>query len=119
MTTCALCCWQVTTEHLPVYVTPGAVDPAVFDPDQVSPAPFCAGYGVGPVFGFIARLSLEKGPGLFLAAAAIVAARMPDARFFMIGRPVSPQYFNGLISIRDSLGLRDVVGDSRTAAAGD
>ena len=45
-----------------MYVTPGAVDAAVFDPNVVTPADFCVNgdYGESVVFGFIARLSLEK-----------------------------------------------------------
>jgi hypothetical protein len=48
----------------------------VFDPDRTDPAPFCEHYGPGPVFGFIARLSLEKGPGLFMAAASLLVHKM-------------------------------------------
>lgn len=58
------------------YVTPGSVDLQVFDPDRTAPAPFCEHYGSGPVYGFIARLSLEKGPGLFMAAASILVHSM-------------------------------------------
>lgn len=39
----------------------------------------------GPMIGYVGRLSPEKHPALFLRAAALVHARLPDARFVMIG----------------------------------
>ena len=105
----------VQAEHLPAYVTPGVVDTALFNPDKVAPAPFCANLRKqgGPVFGFIARLSPEKGPGMFIQAASIVVRTLPTARFFMIGRPLSKSFLASMTALRSGLGLTDVVRGTR------
>lgn len=38
-----------------------------------------------PVVGFLARISPEKSPGMFLRAAALVAEAVPEARFLVVG----------------------------------
>lgn len=61
------------------------------------------------MFGFVARLSLEKGPGLFLAAAGIVLQRIPTARFMMVGRPTTKPYLAGLWRLAQAYGVADHV----------
>ncbi len=103
----------VVAEGRPTYVTHGAVDTVEFDPDRVQPAPICdkrtwsspAGPTTGPVFGFIARLSMEKGPGMFLAAAQIVLAALPSARFVMVGRPNTPTYLEAIKQLARVYGI--------------
>lgn len=61
------------------------------------------------MFGFIARLSLEKGPGLFLAAAQIVLRTIPDALFLMVGRPSVLEYQLGILRLAEAYGVADRV----------
>ena len=108
----------VVAERMPTYVTHGAVDPAEYNPDTVTRADFCAkenwpaaagGPTNGPVFGLIARISLEKGPGLFLAAAALVLQQIPDARFLMVGKPARKEYLEAIEKLAQAYGVADKV----------
>jgi glycosyltransferase involved in cell wall biosynthesis len=105
----------VVIEHIPTFVTHGAVDVDTWSPGA-PPADWCVKSawtkvaGDGPVFGFVARLSLEKGPGLFLAAAGIVLQRIPTARFLMVGRPTTHSYLTGLWRLAQAYGVADHVG---------
>lgn len=52
------------------------------------------------VFGFLARLSPEKGVGLFLSAAAEVTRSLPLARFVMIGSTAQHAHMDALQALR-------------------
>ncbi len=117
----------VLAENIATFVTPGAVDTSAFDPDVVTPLPFCRrdmwnvapmsvdgrAPSLQPVFGFIARLSEEKGPGLFLAAAHLVVQSLPGALFFMVGKPPGEKYLKGLLTMREALNLTEHVSVAR------
>lgn len=96
----------VLASGLPAYVNTGSVDTSAFDPDVVQPLPMCdkrqwptsAGPTDGPVLGFIARVSPEKGLGLLLAAAAQVVAANPSVRLLVVGHAKKrPEYFNTVL----------------------
>lgn len=78
-------------EGIRTVVIPPSVDLDRFDPDKIAPQdvirhPQCAMLPQ-PCFtvGFIARLSTEKNPGLFLQMAHILLKRDPFIRFTMVG----------------------------------
>jgi glycosyltransferase involved in cell wall biosynthesis len=72
-----------------------------------------------PLIGVVGRVSRKKGLEDFLAAAAIVAPRFPDARFLIIGQPsftprgdkitVDGTYEDALMALATQLGVRDRV----------
>ena len=68
------------------------------------------------MFGFMARLSPEKGPGMFIQAAAEVRRALPTSRFLVIGKPLSRAFHGALMAIRHKLGL-DAVVRARVRAA--
>lgn len=64
----------------------GLVGRAVFVPNGIHPPPRLAPRPAGaPVVGFCGRLSAEKRPDLFVAAAAALARSCPSRRFLMAG----------------------------------
>jgi glycosyltransferase involved in cell wall biosynthesis len=126
----------VLSTRVPSYIIPGSVDAELFNVAHVlsryASPPIASEYCSGAfrkhvcstrartnssrwcdsntfVFGFLARLAPEKGVGLFMSAAASVAAVLPSARFVMVGRPAQAQYFAGLHELRKLYGLEDVV----------
>jgi len=73
---------------------PNGVDTEAFQP---RPRPECglrAALGIpasARVVGFLGRLSPEKGPEVFLRAALLASARLPDAHFVLVGDgPLAP-----------------------------
>ncbi len=98
-------------ERLPrdkVHVIPNGVDVDRFCPDRntdylrrelkIPPS--------APVVGIVAALRPEKNHELFLQAAKLTRARMPDARFIIVGDgPMRPQ----LEQLSQSLGIADAV----------
>jgi glycosyltransferase involved in cell wall biosynthesis len=124
----------VIDTRVPSYIIPGSVNTTLFNVSRVLqagsqppvPLEYCGGAFrahacAGPtahspwcktlvfVFGYLARLSPEKGVGLFMSAAASVMLRMPHARFIMIGRTAQDEYMQGLLELRQLYGLQDVV----------
>lgn len=63
------------------------------------------------VFGYVARVSLEKGVALFVRAAAVVAAVLPNARFLIVGGTGwgEEPYLHALISVMENYRVRDKV----------
>jgi len=64
------------------------------------------GWDAHPIVGFVGRLSREKGPDIFLSAAARVLAQCPDAKFVLAGDGPDRAELETLI---DQLGIRDRV----------
>lgn len=60
----------------------------------------------GPIVGFVGRLSKEKGADIFLQVAAGVAARVPNAKFVVVGEGPEKEALESLV---DQLGIRDNV----------
>ena len=70
-----------------LHLLPNGVDHRIFAPRDADPA-LRARWGIPPgvpVAGFVGRLSEEKGPERFLAAALRVHAKVPDAHFVLAG----------------------------------
>ena len=87
---------------------PSMVDMAAFDPAHRAPAR--AGLGVlggAPLIGWLGRLDPKKRVEDFIAAAALVLAERPDARFVVIGGPDAflPDYAARLREQARALGL--------------
>jgi glycosyltransferase involved in cell wall biosynthesis len=77
------------------------VDTARFTPRAAARGP-----SAPPVIGFVGRLSPEKNPALFLRAAARIRARMPRARFVVVGDgPLRGE----LEALASTLAIRDAV----------
>ena len=74
-------------------VIPNGFDTALYRPDPVARAQLRAELGVpdeAPLIGLIARFDPMKDHATFLAAAALLATRRPDARFVLVGRGIEP-----------------------------
>jgi glycosyltransferase involved in cell wall biosynthesis len=61
------------------------------------------GWSAYPLVGLVARLSIEKGVDIFLAAAARVLAEVPEAKFVVVGDGPDRAKLDALI---DELGIR-------------
>jgi len=67
---------------------PNGVDNDLFRPRPRPADGLRAALGIpaaAPVVGFLGRLSPEKGPEVFLEAAALATSRLPDVRFVLVG----------------------------------
>jgi glycosyltransferase involved in cell wall biosynthesis len=64
------------------------------------------GLGVAPIVGLVGRLAWEKGVDVFLQAAALALAEVPEARFCVVGEGPDREKLEGLI---DALNLRKSV----------
>ena len=60
------------------------------------------GWGAYPLVGLVGRLSIEKGVDIFLEAAALVLAELPDTKFVVAGDGPDRAKLDGLI---DELGI--------------
>jgi len=74
---------------------PNGVDTEMFRPRPRPADGVRAALGIpasAPVVGFLGRLSPEKGPDVFLRAALLALARLPDTHFVFVGDgPLAPQ----------------------------
>lgn len=76
-----------------IRVIPNGFDTERFAPDQTARAAARGELGIpddAPVIGLCARLDPMKDQPGFLAAAAILAGRLPEARFILLGQGVEP-----------------------------
>ncbi len=80
----------------PVTVIPSAIDLQQYLPASNSTANITIGYA--------GALSHEKGPDLFIKAAAIISKKIPDARFIMYGEG---REYEPLMALRQSLQLEN------------
>jgi polysaccharide biosynthesis protein PelF len=102
---------------------PSMVDTAAFDPALRAPARAALGIAGGvPLVGWLGRLDPKKRVEDFIAAAAMVRARRPDARFLVIGGPDAflPDYAERLRDQARDLGLDgalDFLGDREDVPA--
>lgn len=100
-------------------LAPEALAPAARD----AVATFRAGFGIpeaAPVIGSIFRFYPEKNPALWIAVAAAVAARKPEARFLLVGDgPLmsAMQEAARRAGIADRVSFAGETGDPRTALA--
>ncbi|WP_156679450.1 glycosyltransferase family 4 protein [Sphingomonas profundi] len=91
---------------------PSMVDLAAFDPALRQPTRAALGIATGaPLIGWLGRLDAKKRVEDFIAAAAIVHAARPDARFLVIGGPDAfmPDYAVSLRRRAHALGLDGVL----------
>lgn len=92
-----------------VHVVPNGIDTVRFRPRPSSGQVFrerhLSGYG-GQVVGMLARWDPMKGQGVFLDMAALLAKRLPECMFVLVGRHTSDQAEAYLVKAR-SLGLGD------------
>jgi glycosyltransferase involved in cell wall biosynthesis len=71
-----------------VHFVPNGVDVERFRPQQLRTGALRRRFAIdpdAPLVGFIGRLSVEKGPDLFLRAALSIRAQRPDAHFVLVG----------------------------------
>jgi len=71
-----------------VHFLPNGVDTDRFRPQRVRTGALRTRFGVAPetpLVGFVGRLSVEKGPDLFLRMALAVRAQHPPAEFILVG----------------------------------
>jgi len=71
-----------------VHFLPNGVDTDRFRPQRVRTGALRTRFGVAPetpLVGFVGRLSIEKGPDLFLRMALAVRAQHPPAEFILVG----------------------------------
>jgi glycosyltransferase involved in cell wall biosynthesis len=91
---------------------PSMVDMAAFDPATRAPTRAALGIANGaPLIGWVGRLDAKKRVEDFIAAAALVHATRPDARFVVIGGPDAfmPHYAERLREQASALGLGGVL----------
>ncbi|MGI4732823.1 MAG: glycosyltransferase family 4 protein [Janthinobacterium lividum] len=91
---------------------PSMVDLSAFDPADRAGARAELGIGEAtPLIGWLGRLDAKKRVEDFIAAAALVHAERPDARFVVIGGPDAfmPDYAHRLRDQADALGLSGVL----------
>jgi len=88
---------------------PNGVDTEVFKPGQAADADLRRHFGMddgAPLIGFVGRLSVEKGPEVFLRSVLLMRSALPAARFVMVGDgPMREQ----LAQFIDRFGLADCV----------
>ena len=87
---------------------PSMVDMAAFDPAMRAPTRAALGMAdAAPLIGWVGRLDPKKRVEDFIAAAALVHADRPDARFVVIGGPDAflPDYASRLRAQAHALGL--------------
>jgi len=86
---------------------PNGVDTEVFKPAQGGDADLRRHFGMAdgaPLIGFVGRLSIEKGPEVFLRSVLLMRGAMPSARFVVVGDgPMRQQ----LVQFIDRFGLAD------------
>jgi len=71
-----------------VHFVPNGVDVERFRPQPTRTGPLRTRFGIAagaPLVGFVGRLSVEKGPDLFLRAALSVRIQCPVAHFMLVG----------------------------------
>jgi glycosyltransferase involved in cell wall biosynthesis len=71
-----------------VHFIPNGVDTTQFRPQPARDGALRSRFGIGaatPLVGFVGRLSVEKGPDLFLRMALSVRAQCPAAEFVLLG----------------------------------
>jgi glycosyltransferase involved in cell wall biosynthesis len=91
---------------------PSMVDTAAFDPALRTPTRAALGIADGvPLIGWLGRLDPKKRVEDFIAAAAMVHRKRPDARFLVIGGPDAflPNYAATLRAQANALGLDGVL----------
>jgi glycosyltransferase involved in cell wall biosynthesis len=91
-----------------VHFLPNGVDTERFRPQGARAGALRARFGIAPVtplVGFVGRLSVEKGPDLFLRTALSVRAQCPEAEFVLVGE--GPM-LKSLQTFADRFGLADV-----------
>ena len=91
---------------------PSMVDTAAFDPATRVPTRAALGIAANvPLIGWVGRLDAKKRVEDFIAAAALVHARRPDARFVVVGGPDAfmPDYAALLYAQSMALGLDGVL----------
>jgi polysaccharide biosynthesis protein PelF len=91
---------------------PSMVDMAAFDPAARAPTRAALGVAEGaPLIGWLGRLDPKKRVEDFIAAAALVRAERPDARFVVIGGPDAflPHYAVQLREQAAALGLGEAL----------
>ncbi len=91
---------------------PSMVDMAAFDPAARVPTRAQLGVAEGvPLIGWVGRLDAKKRVEDFIAAAALIHAERPSARFVVIGGPDAfmPDYALRLHALAQDLGLGDVL----------
>jgi glycosyltransferase involved in cell wall biosynthesis len=92
-------------------VIPNGIDTDHFRPDADAGRALRARWGIAPddaLIGLVARLDPMKGHGTFLGAAAILAQRIPHARFVCVGGG-TPEVNARLRRIAEELGIGDRV----------
>jgi glycosyltransferase involved in cell wall biosynthesis len=92
-------------------VIPSMVDLAEFSPGDRAAARAELGVGDAPLVGWVGRLDRKKRVEDFVAAAALLRARRPDARLVVIGGPDAfmPDYAEELRAQAHALGLDGVL----------
>ncbi len=91
---------------------PSMVDLAAFDPAARAPTRAALGLAADtPLIGWVGRLDAKKRVEDFIAAAALVHAERPEARFLVIGGPDAfmPEYAQRLREQASALGLDHVL----------
>ena len=80
---------------------PNGVDVDIFQPRPRPQDGLRASLGIpadAPLVGFVGRLSPEKGPEVFLRAALLAQAKLPDAHFVLVGDgPLAPALRESII----------------------
>jgi glycosyltransferase involved in cell wall biosynthesis len=92
-----------------VHFIPNGVDTEQFRPGAARVGALRVRFGIAaetPLVGFVGRLSVEKGPDLFLRAALSVRAQCPEAEFVLVGEGPMQK---SLQTFTDRFGLAEVV----------
>ena len=92
-----------------VHFIPNGVDVERFRPQPTRTGALRTRFGIdadAPLVGFVGRLSVEKGPDLFLRAALSVRIQCPDAHFVLVGDGAMLKHLKVFVS---RFGLADAV----------